>query len=196
LLHRGTKQPLALLRTERWAHNTQVECNPTWRPLLSGRPGFLARGGPSRTTATRAGREALETLIEFASRPRPAAQWFERSADGGGVGLGGLRIPEPLIGRRLPVSAFPELLCKEQWPTEHERWLVETFHDWHAVQLLAHRNLAAATRVRLERAAHMRPDGLLDNYRMFPEVLDPEGMQVALVAAKLTRSAGGARFAR
>jgi hypothetical protein len=54
--------------------------------------------------------------------------------------------------------------------------------------LLAHQNLSPATRRWLETAARARPLRLLDNYAMFPEVLDHDGMQVALVSAKLMQA--------
>ena len=46
----------------------------------------------------------------------------------------------------------------------------------------------AATRRWLEAAACRNPAKLLDNHAMFPEVLDNDAMQVALVSAKLIRA--------
>lgn len=181
LLHRDTGMPLALLRSERWLHNTRVECAPTWRPLFAADRG-LSSGG-----------EDLERLIDFASRPKPAAQWFERQPEGERSGLGGLRVPENLLGRTLPAAAFPELLCEERWSEPGERAQVEAFHEWNAARLLAHQDLSATTRARLERAAFQRPETLLEHFRMFPQVLDHEAMQVALVAARLVHSARGLR---
>jgi len=53
---------------------------------------------------------------------------------------------------------------------------------------LAHQNLSAATRGWLEVQARKRPEALLANYPMYPEVLDASAMQVALVSGKLIQS--------
>ena len=66
--------------------------------------------------------------------------------------------------------------------------VVLDFHDWHAGRLLAHQSLKLATRARLERAACRRPDTVLENYAMYPEVVDPQALEVALVSARLMQS--------
>lgn len=187
LLHRETRMPLALLRTEHWAHNMVEIPNPSWRPFLWGDhsfmptdPGKLGGIGPRY-------REALERQVDFAARPQPAAQWFERHADGSGTGLLGLRVEASESGRHLPGHAFPELLCSEHWPEPAQAQLVSTFHDWNAALLLAHGNLSPPTRARLEAAAARRPQKLLETYRMLPRVLDSSRMSASLVAARLMR---------
>jgi hypothetical protein len=99
-----------------------------------------------------------------------------------------MRVDEHLLGRHLPVEAFPELLVGAAWDDPTTRALVQDYHAWHAPLLLAHQNLSRATRDWLERAAHRFPTKLLDNYAMFPEVLDKDAMQVALVSAKLIQA--------
>ncbi|MCW9059315.1 MAG: hypothetical protein OQL11_10625 [Gammaproteobacteria bacterium] len=87
---------------------------------------------------------------------------------------------------------FPELLVDEAaWPEEWQSELVRAFHDSLAPQLLVHQRLHEATRARLESAAQRVPARLLDTYRMIPELLDAEGMTVAMVTARLMGS--GAR---
>jgi hypothetical protein len=130
-------------------------------------------------------RDQLESQINVASRPMPAAQWFERLDDGCGRGIDGLRLRDDEPGRILSADDFPELLISENWDDAIHAGLVADYHDWYAAPLLAHQNISAKTRQRLERAACKRPTSLLSNYPLIPEVIDRDAMDVALVSAKL-----------
>jgi hypothetical protein len=189
LLHRESGQPLALLRTCFWEHEREEVADPTWRPFMPGRAhfqvAFLPRSRGAMPDARHCQAE-LEQLINFAARPQPGTQWFLRQEDGSGLGLDGLRLDPARVGRRLPVDSFPELLVDEDhWPESWQADLVRAFHDSLAPQLLVHQRLSATTRARLEQAAQRTPQRLLDTYRMIPELLDAEGMTVAMVTARL-----------
>jgi len=188
LLERSSGLPLALLKTCRWQRDVDEVTDPSWRPFLPGDSGFRARAATGGASGTYH-QERLRTLVNYAARPMPAAQWFERTADGSGIGQSGLHLEAGMHGRRLPAQAFPELLVDEQWADPGDGQLVRDFHDWHAALLLAHPDLSRQTRVRLEKAACRRPERLLDSYAMLPSIIDRDAMTVAVVQARLIRSA-------
>ena len=195
LLDKQSHLPLALVKTRRSIDEIDAVKDPSWRPFLSTTTGFqcaaLAAGTQRRAsgpiTPARA-QDVLERQVNLAARPLPRLQWFQRLDDGSGLGHDGMRVDEHLLGRHLPAEAFPELLVSAVWDDPTTRALVQDYHAWHAPLLLAHQNLSRATRDWLERAVHRCPAKLLDNYAMFPEVLDKDAMQVALVSAKLIQA--------
>ncbi|MDT8386729.1 MAG: hypothetical protein RQ736_04405 [Thiogranum sp.] len=191
LLDKRTRAPLVLLKTRYLSLEMDEVGDPHWRPFMLTDTGFISptleekeRRQPVRGWKT-PHRDQLESQVNMASRPLPAAQWFERQSDGSGVGRQGLRLAEEEVGRVLTVDAFPELLISDSWPDEVQRGLVDDYHDWYAAPLLAHQNLRYETRVRLEQAACRRPQSLLTWYPLIPEFIDEDAIQVALVSAKL-----------
>ncbi len=193
LLRKDNARPLALLKTRRSRREIEPVTDTVWRPFLSRGAGFrsdavLRRGAEHDSLSERRSQDVLERQVNLASRPLPVAQWFERRSDGSALALGGLRVEQQDEGREVAADWFPEMLVDEQWPDEHEAKLVRDYHHWNAALLLAHQNISRATRGRLEQAAARNPERLLDNHNMFPEVLSPEALQVALVSAKLIRA--------
>ena len=191
LLENKTRLPLALLRTRYKATDIEQVNDPHWRPFLMTDTGFIsATLAEMEKNNPRNGwpiphRDQLESQINVASRPMPAAQWFERLDDGTGRGIDGLRLHDDEPGRIVSADDFPELLISEDWSDDFHRGLVADYHDWYAPSLLAHQNISAKTRQRLERAACKRPKSLLSHYPLIPEVIDQEAIDVALVSAKL-----------
>jgi hypothetical protein len=191
LLNNKTRKPLALLRTRYKALDMERVNDPHWRPFLMTDTQFVSptleklekeknrRGWPIPH------RDQLESQVNVASRPMPAAQWFERRTDGSGTGRQGLRISEEEIGRRLDTEDFPELLISENWEDDTKSGLVADYHDWYAASLLVHQNLSRTTRERLEQAACRRPQALLASYPLVPEIIDQDAIDVALVSARL-----------
>ncbi len=180
-----------MLRTRYLARDMEAVGDPHWRPFLLTDTQFVSptltskeRNNPERGWKT-PHRDQLESQVNMASRPYPAAQWFERQPDGGGIGHDGLRLADDEVGRTLPKDDFPELLISEDWDDAIQRGLVNDYHDWYAASLLAHQNLSRATRQRLERAACKRPQALLSSWPLIPEVIDDDAIEVALVSAKL-----------
>ncbi|MFA7386354.1 MAG: hypothetical protein WCZ87_01695 [Thiohalobacteraceae bacterium] len=195
LLDKQSHLPLALVKTRRSIDEIDAVKDPSWRPFLSTTTGFqcaaLAAGTQRRASgpiAPARAQDVLERQVNLAARPLPRLQWFQRLDDGSGLGQSGMRVDEHLLGRHLPAEAFPELLVSDVWEDPTTRALVQDYHAWHASLLLAHQNLSHATRDWLEQAVHRCPAKLLDNYAMFPEVLDKDAMQVALVSAKLIQA--------
>jgi hypothetical protein len=191
LLNSSTRRPLALLRTRYKALDMEQVTDPHWRPFLMTDTEFVSPTlSEHEKNQPRKGwplphRDQLDSQINVASRPMPAAQWFERHPDGSGTGRGGLRLKEGETGRTLAAEAFPELLISEAWDNDVQRGLVTDYHNWYAASLLAHQNLSADTRRRLEQAACRRPRTLLAVYPLIPEILDQDAIDVALVSARL-----------
>ncbi|TCK16926.1 hypothetical protein DFR30_0145 [Thiogranum longum] len=190
LLRQETRKPLALLSTRYRAEEMDAVRDPHWRAFPTTDSGFvsptlLEREAVSSRQRHPSHRDELENMINMASRPLPAAQWFERRPDGSGIGLNGLRLVKNETGRMLSAEAFPELLVSEDWPDSNMCGLIDDYHNWCAGSLLAHQNLSVATRKRLERAACQRPTGLLAVYPLIPEILDKDAIDIALVSAKL-----------
>ena len=191
LLNNKTRNPLALLKTCYKALDMERVSDPHWRPFLMTDTGFVSptlekvererkqRGWPIPH------RDQLESQVTLASRPMPAAQWFERHGDGSGTGKHGLRIGDEEIGRTLDKEIFPELLISDNWEDDTKSGLVADYHDWYAASLLVHQNLSRTTRIRLEQAACRRPQTLLSSYPLIPEIIDKEAVEVALVSARL-----------
>ena len=195
LLDKATGLPLALVKTRRSLEEMDEVQDPSWRPFLSADSGFccaalenVQKTRPGKHGVVSRAQDVLEREVNLAARPLPALQWFQRLDDGSGIGWDGLRVEGHWAGRRLPREAFPELLVSDTWNDSMLCALVRDYHAWHAPLLLAHQNLSSATRSWLESAARERPLRLLDNYAMFPEVLDHDAMQVALVSAKLMQA--------
>ena len=191
LLNNNTRKPLALLRTCYKALDMERVNDPHWRPFLMTDTQFVS---PTLETVekekARRGwpiphRDQLESQVNVASRPMPAAQWFERRSDGSGTGNQGLRISKEEIGRTLDTEDFPELLISENREDDTKSGLVADYHDWYAASLLVHQNLSRTTRERLEQAACMRPQALLASYPLIPDIIDQEAVEVALVSARL-----------
>lgn len=190
LLRHEDRRPLALLSTRYRAEEMETVLDPHWRAFPTTDTGFISPTLQVQESASSrrrhpSHRDQLESLVNMASRPMPAAQWFERQSDGSGVGKDGLRLQDGEVGRVLHSEDFPELLVSEEWPDIAMKGLIDDYHNWCAGSLLAHQNLSYQTRERLERAACQRPVGLLTAYPLIPEVLDQEAIEVALVSAKL-----------
>lgn len=195
LLSKHNLLPLALVKTRRAVEDIDTVKDPFWRPFLTNNSGFqcaaltdsVLERRPASSMPPRA-QDVLEREVNLAARPLPVLQWFQRLADGSGIGHGGMRVDEQILGRHLPHEAFPELLVTDAWEDATVRALVRDYHAWHASLLLAHQNLSQQTRRWLESAAYRHPGKLLNNYAMYPDVLDKDAMQVALVSAKLIQS--------
>ncbi len=191
LLRKSSLQPLVLLKTCMSFSEVSTHIDPSWNPILSGDTSFVspvlteedAHQHPRAWKVPH--KDQLEHLIHEAGRPMPVAHWIRRNRDGSGSGLKGLRVDKAMEGRHYEAVSFPEMLVDEHWKRERDRLVVQDFHDWSAARLLAHQSLKNTTRARLEQAAWKRPDQVLENHAMYPEVIDTEALEVALVSARL-----------
>lgn len=189
LLDGREQAPLALLTSTLERAASPPTFAPQWQAALAGDDSFVSRMFTSGSTVSLIPhRELVSRCVQKAAGARVRAQWFVRSADGSGTGLGGSGISDALRGRRVVREVFPELLVSERWETEAERGLVRDYHDWLAPGLLTHNNLTRGTRDRLEQAACRQAEKLYHVRQLLPEVLNPDLVKVAMVEAVMRRS--------
>ena len=191
LLDKKQMRPLALLRSARDSETPPPVTDQEWRAFMLEDNRFTAPSllesdakRPEKAWPARH-RDVLERLVNNAARPLPAVQWFRRDEAGGGIGLRGGRLEPELNGRALAGGEFPELIVRERWDSDADRLLVQEYHEWNAALLLIHCKLTQRTRARLERSACAQPDKLLHIYRLIPEFVDRDPVEIALVQARL-----------
>lgn len=183
LLDGRTDQPLALLDSSVPSRYAAGHHEARWLPFVKSYTGYrspvLAALGHSDP------KETLTSLVNEAARPHARAQWFRRLADGSGEGLDATHPDRAFSGHHLEASTFPELLVREAGNNQLEQSAISDYHAWVSPLLLLLPALSDARRRRLERDARARPRWLLRAHRLLPKVLDPEGLNAALVAARL-----------
>jgi hypothetical protein len=148
-------------------------------------PAWQRAGGSAEPAA-----DYLTRYINRCAGPAPVAQWFRRQADGSGAGLGIIGADQALAGRNLPAQDFPQLLLAATgYDTAHAA-LIADFLAWQAPWLLSLSRLENATRQQLEQQARQQALAVEKHYRLYPEILDHQGIKAALVEALLRRNQG------
>jgi hypothetical protein len=180
-----TTLPLALLNSGCGASDTVVFNGLTWTPGQAARESFRCSSDPQEALGDA---ERLTQLVRKAAGSKPTAQWFLRSDDGSGIGLGCSLNLAGLQGRRLRRDAFPELLLRSAWGSPRDAQLVASFHSWQAPWLLALQTLSPETRRHLETAARLRAVLVDQLYPNYPEIIDQAAIKAARVEAALRRS--------
>jgi hypothetical protein len=183
LLDKPDGRPFALLDACRPSQALPDPAALEWQPFSLTYQGFH-----SRALAESKGdrhRDLLSRQVNQRARPQAAAQWFYRQPDGSGNGLAGYRLASSWQERRLTAAEFPELLVAEDWNNRLEKSVIDDYHAWLSPFLLCWPGLSDATRARLEVAARDRLAWLAQVHRLLPRVIDREGLNAALVAARL-----------
>ena len=134
--------------------------------------------------------EVLNSQVRKLAGSTGCGQWFKRTPDGGGIGLQGEHIKNSLVGRRLTVDDFPELLVREAGGDQLSTSMMREYLDWLAPRLLTLLSLQAATRRRLENQAFKQALEVTKYYRLYPEVFDESRLNAVLVEAQLRHAAG------
>jgi hypothetical protein len=190
LLDKETGRPLALLDAQLPSRPQHGLAELEWLPFALSYRGFRSDALAGLPDAA-GHRDFVTRQVNDRARPYAAAQWFRRRPDGSGEGLAGYRLAAEWSGRALASEAFPELLVGEDWNNQLEKSVIRDYHAWLSPFLLCWPDLTDATRARLEAAAWRRPRWLAQVWRLLPRVLDPDGLNAALVAARLEAAAGG-----
>ena len=95
---------------------------------------------------------------------------------------------EALLGRRLPMEAFPPLLLASAGHDGTHSDLIADFHAWQAPWLLSLSRLEPDTRQQLEGQARQQALAVEKHYRLYPEIIDQSGIKATLEEAMLCRS--------
>ena len=167
LLEAGTDRPLALLASVQTHGDRKPQEQARWYPGQASVSQFCSEHGDA---------SSLAALVNGAAGSPARLTWVERGQNGDARADDGTPLPRAL---------FPELLVREQWERPKEAALVQDFIAWQAPWLLQLPHLTVATRRRLEQAAWVRPQESDRVHRLFARLLDPQGLTVARVKARL-----------
>ena len=182
-------QPLALINSAMSEEDIELDCAIDWRAGRECRKTFATElfDRPAQDAEVSSAGDYLTRLINAGSSPRPRAQWFLRSDDGG-HGLEGIGIADALIGRRLPRQVFAELLVRLPDKSAPQQALLDAYHDWQAPCLLLLQHLDKGQRRYYGQRATRRALAVDKHYRLYPEILDQEAIKAARVEALLRAS--------
>lgn len=131
--------------------------------------------------------EWLESRINACAGETMASQWFIRNEVGASA-TGGFNLKPEWEGRQLAHNAFPELLVRSNWDDSVMNDLIADYVDWLAPCLLQMPQLCETSRARLERVAWLQAMEVETMYAMYPEIFDRNGLNAALVQARIMRA--------
>jgi hypothetical protein len=171
LLDGDAGAPLALLESALEPPARGSVDDPRWHPGAAAKTEFVSRYGDAGT---------LVDLLSRAAGRRPRGIWVERGPRGDA---------RTENGERMPSSRFPPLFLRSEWDAPEEAGLLRDFLAWQSPWLLQLAGLDAATRCWLESAAWSRPAVTDRVFRLYPLVLDRDGLRVARVKARLVGNA-------
>ncbi|MES9909412.1 MAG: hypothetical protein ABW150_13040 [Candidatus Thiodiazotropha sp.] len=160
--------PLALLDSALADDTRTPYDNPAWYPGGQAGRKFSSDSGDA---------EALACLIKSTAGKQSTAKWIKQKCDGSG---------KDHSGDHYPGTLFPALLLRDRWEDSNHQQLVSDFLEWQAPWLLQ-LPLRPETRSRLETAAWERPLETSRVYRLFPEIIDEQGLTTTRVKARIMR---------
>lgn len=186
----SAQQPMALLSSVLKEAAMELEESIVWRAGYTAAEHFRSLALQRISTRAESAAEYLTRYINACAGTTPVAQWFQRQADGSGTGLRCLGEEGALEGRSLLAQAFPPLLLATTGHDAAHADLIADFHAWQAPWLLSLSQLENATRQQLEQQARQQALAVEKHYRLYPEIIDQQGIKAALVEALLCRSQG------
>jgi len=168
LLDEATQHPLALLDTT----NIEADTNPQhfageWRPSQSVANSFQSEYGDF---------EDLMALVNKAAGKAHRAIWYKRDSAGNGINAD---------NHELAADKFPSLLVQKDYFENNNQRLIQDYFYWDAPALLQLHHLTTRQRQELESYAWQQPLKVEHLHHFYPESLDKNGLEVALVKAKL-----------
>ena len=168
LLSRGDKTPLALLNTAVHRGEFNPEQSPyDWRPSQSVLNDFQSHHGHVN--------DLISTVKSF-SGIQPKAVWVRRQRNGEAFDLSGTRLREMF---------FPDTPLQAEYFEGGHRQLIDDYIDCDAPAILQLMSLPGNLRSRLEQAAWSQPQKVAVLHRLYPEVIDQDGLTVTLVKARI-----------
>ncbi|MES9863571.1 MAG: hypothetical protein ABW157_15080 [Candidatus Thiodiazotropha sp. LLP2] len=166
LLDEEESKPLALLDSALTEEPLSPIDRPAWYPGGQASQHFSSNSGDAAD---------LSCTISTAAGKRPFAIWIKRHHKGDGSGQ---------HGEHFSADEFPELLVRDKWKDDKQHRLVCDFLNWQAPWLLQLK-LAPVLRKQLEQAAWKRPIETSRVYRLFPDILDQQGLTTTRVKARI-----------
>lgn len=166
LLDADDRTPLALLESATDVSSRCLFEAPRWMPGGAAKADFASGFGDAA---------ALADLFSRTAGKRPQAVWVERDSSGDG---------KTDDGTLIPAALFPKLFLRTEWSEPEDAGLVREFLRWQAPWLLQLFELDPGTRAWLERAAWARPVATNKVFRLYPLVLDREGLRITRVKAR------------
>lgn len=160
------KRPLALLESALEKPTPGTSSTPHWHPGAAAKQDFTSNHGDA---------DSLTDMLQRTAGRRPQGIWIERTANGLGSADD---------NHGIPAEDFPELFIRSDWPDPEQATLVRDFLTWQAPWLLQLHHLDLPTRQRLEQAAWQRPSETGRVYRLFPRILDQQGLTATRVKAR------------
>ena len=167
LLDEQHLQPLALLDSAIDRGSRNITSSPCWLPGASAKRDFSSTQGDALS---------LTEMIRQAAGKRPEGVWIERTATGGGV---------TDQGTHYAPAAFPALFIRTDWPDRQQAGLVRDFLAWQAPWLLQLASLIPDKRMALEQSAWQRAEEVSRVYRLYPQVVDHQGLTAARVKSRI-----------
>ncbi|MCW8964837.1 MAG: hypothetical protein OQL16_13660, partial [Gammaproteobacteria bacterium] len=161
-------RPLVLLDTA----THQGDVNPQhyageWRPSQSVAVSFRSEHGSF---------DDLLMLVNQAAGDKHQAAWYQRDAEGNGKGLD---------GETRSASDFPTLQIRTDYFDEKENMIIHDYIYWDAPALLQLHGLSHEQRQQLETYAWQQPLRVEQLHCLYPQIIDQDGLEVALVKARL-----------
>jgi len=161
-------QPLALLASVRSEDPLPGHVRRHWQASLSSHNARVAHGLLiTDMPAYRRCGDEMEKLVARCAGNRPRTRWIDRTQGDNDA------------------MDFPALGVRHHWSTAVEQAVADDWLRWHAPLLLMLPELDTALRDRLEAFAMTQVAAVARYWRTWPEVLDQQRLQAALVAARL-----------
>ena len=183
-------RPLALLASVLAETALDLDQAIEWRAGYTAAEHFSSAVMREFSSVTEPAADYLTRYINHCAGNTPIAQWFRRTPDGSGVGLTCIGSASALEGRHIGAQDFPLLLLAGHGHDAVHAQLIADFHAWQAPYLLSLSHLDRATRQRLEQQARQQALAVEKHHRLYPTIIDQNGMNAALVEAVMRRSQG------
>ena len=184
----SAQQPLALLSSVLTEQAIERDYPIEWRAGYSAAADFFSPALQHLSDRAEPAADYLARYVNRCAGTTPVAQWFERQADGSGTGLCCIGLEDGLAGRSLSAQAFPTLLLAATGHDKAHAALIADFHAWQAPCLLSLSHLTHATRQQLEQQARQQALSVEKHFRLYPTIIDQNGIKATLVEALMQRS--------
>lgn len=189
------QQPLALLFSCKVNETLPQIRQPTWLPCALNDHTFVSSylqkqsRQHDHSTTPIYHRDLVAQQLHQAANQNRQIQWFQRQADGCGIGQNDHISDANLIGRQLSADEFPHYLLRQYWDNEQEQQLIDDFFHWQSPWLLTLPDLSDAERLQLETQVCSSPQRLQSLYQLYPTLLQKDLIYKTLIQAKLEKAA-------